>query len=580
MSRKTAALLVVLILLPLVRVSSTYHVFSRTIDEPAHVEAGTEWLTKNTYDRDTEHPPLARAAEALAAMVWRGGDEVIHARAGNLPFLLIALIVVGVWTRRLFGTTTALLAMAIFGALPPVLGHAGLATTDCAAMAMTLLALYRFALWFETPSWRNALILGVVIALGLLSKFSFLVYFPIGALSLMAMRLKVPRVRQLPAMALIAALLVWAGYKFDVGNLNDARLKVLTPDAVQFVAASYAKAPGYEWVRPDLILKCRRDCTEAAKVGVTGIDFVDWAKAAGYPSPLALRSGRDTMKGAPPVRRRFLGTVLEPFRVVAHDIARRGTIPAPLFFAGIDVVRHHTEVGHPAFLLGRSGDHGWWYYFPVVFFFKTPVAFVLLCIAGIVMIVRRGSSVARGVAIAPIVMLIPAMTSGINIGLRHILPLYPFFAIAAAYAVTMEDRRPRLSGQARAPVLHLLAILLLAWYFIAGAVAHPDYLAYFNECAAHPENIATDSKLDWGQDLKRLGEVVASEHLAPLHVAAFGDSGRYVNAPPLHPNERVTGWIALSETKLHYPGGEGYRWLESYKPVRRVGKSIRLYYLK
>jgi 4-amino-4-deoxy-L-arabinose transferase-like glycosyltransferase len=560
-NRGVVAAFVLLTLLPLARVASTHYVFSRTIDEPVHVEAGNEWLTQHTYDRDPEHPPLARAAEALASRFGRDDDPVIRARAGNLPFLAIALVVVALWTSRLFGNATALLAVAIFGALPPVLAHSGLATTDCAAMAMTALALYRFDVWLEKPSWRNAIFCAVAVGLGLLSKFSFVIFFPMGAIALIVMRRSMFRIRQLPAIVLIAMALVWAGYKFTMGSLNDARLKALPPDTLPHVAASYDKAPGYEWVRPDLIARARADCGIAAKAGVTGVDFADWAKHAGYPSPLAGRFGRDTMAGAPPLHRRAVDVVLEPFRAAAHRLALI-PIPAPLFFAGIEMVRLHSAAGHPAFFLGRSGARGWWYYFPVIFFFKSPLAFVVLAVAGVVLLLRNRC----GIALAPILMFIPPMLSSINIGVRHILPVYPLLAICAAYAAMR---------------LRWIAVLLLIWYFAATALAHPDYLAYFNEAAGrHPEAIAVDSNLDWGQDLKRLGKVIDREHLAPVHVAVFGDWNRYAKtATALHPNERVTGWVALSETMPRLKDGDGFRWLDAYKPVKRVGKSIRLYYI-
>ena len=53
-------LLVLLTVLPLIRVASTYHVFSETADEPVHLAAGFQRLTSDRYDLDPEHPPLAR----------------------------------------------------------------------------------------------------------------------------------------------------------------------------------------------------------------------------------------------------------------------------------------------------------------------------------------------------------------------------------------------------------------------------------------------------------------------------------------------------------------------------------------
>src|SRR5205085_10155309 len=133
---------------------------------------------------------LARAFLALDSVISgakpEGGDVVsignsivmrndryrrnlFGARAGNLPFFLLAMIAVGFWTRRLFGDSAALVSLALFGALPPILGHAGLATTDLAAAAMTVTALFFFARWLDTPSWPNALFVTVTCGLGLLS---------------------------------------------------------------------------------------------------------------------------------------------------------------------------------------------------------------------------------------------------------------------------------------------------------------------------------------------------------------------------------------------------------------------------
>jgi len=201
---------------------------------------------------------------------------------------------------------------------------------------------------------------------------------------------------------------------------------------------------------------------------------------------------------------------------------------------------------------------------------------VILSLAGIALMIWRGSGAVRGVALAPLLMLVPAMTAGINIGLRHILPLYPLLAICAAYAAATWWR-PN--------ALRWVVAILLGWYFVATAIAHPDYLAYFNELAgAHPEEIATDSNLDWGQDIQRLDDFVRREKIEHLHVAVFGNWQRFsMPAELLVRGTPATGWIAVSEVELKLGGrndrGEGYEWLNAYKPVRRIGKSIRVYYI-
>lgn len=504
-------LVALLAIVPVARIVATYPVFSQTIDEPVHIGAGFEWLTTPYGSAfDPEHPPLARALFGLdtwlhgVRLAPRAGDlrvdvgnallyrdahyvrNLAAARAGNLPFFLLALAAVGLWTRRLFGDVEALVAMALFGTLPPILAHAGLATTDMAVTAFVALALYALATWLDAPTWPRTLLLGTTVGLGLLTKFSFALYFALGALVvLLFARKKMPS--RLLAAALLAALLVWAGYKFDVGTLAEARQTT-------------------------------------------------------YPPSAHVTSG-----------------------ALAHI-----PIPAPYFFAGLEFVRWHAQQGHPAFLLGDVSDTGWWYYFPVVWFFKSPLPFVLLSLGGVAWLLgRRKNREAAAVALAPLVMLLPTMTGGIDIGIRHILPLYPFLTIAAAHALVALWRRRRVA-----------AVVLAGWLAIETTLAHPDYLAWFNELAgSHPERIANDSNLDWGQDLLRLANVAQREHLTPLYLAYFGsaDPHRHLaEFAPLPPNTPVHGWVAISEMNLAL-NPDLFGWLETREPVGRVGKSIRLY---
>jgi 4-amino-4-deoxy-L-arabinose transferase-like glycosyltransferase len=600
--RSKALLLVALIALPVLRIASTYRVFSQTADEPFHIAAGFQWLTTSRYDLDAEHPPLARAALALDARLHdakpAGGDAVsigndllerdnqyrrnlFGARTGNLPFFLLGAAIVGLWTRRLFGDSAALLSLALFGALPPILGHAALATTDMAAAATTAMALFLFARWLDEPSWRQAILVAVACGLGLLSKFSFLVFFPFGAAALVighvvsrgASRAKL-RIAHFAVGVLIAFVMVWAGYKFSTGTLNDAQLQLFNPLLPPHAAATYATTPGYDWVRLDLLERYYRYSEDTAKRFGHGVDFVDWAKAAGYPSPMAGRHG-NTMTGAPPLPPVTVSDRLrEPIRAGWQNLAIHHRIPAPTFLAGLEEVERHSSAGHAGFLLGSYRDHGWWYYFPVIIFFKTPLAFLILALIGIAVMIRSRTPEAIGVALCPMAMLLPTLTTGINIGVRHVLPLYPLLTICAAPAIVTVWRRSRIA-----------VVVLLAWYFVATALAHPDYMSYFNEAARnHPERIAADSNLDWGQDLLRLATVVREEHIDHLHLAYFGtaDWHRLVPAAEELPQFKpVHGWVAVSENEMTFgwPTNErdAFAWLRAYEPAKRVGKSIRLY---
>ena len=561
------------------RIAATWRVFSQTVDEPIHVAAGHQWLREGKYDLDVEHPPLARILFALdsrdAAVtgdrVQRGNQlferdgryqrNLAFARAGNLPFFLLALFVVFAWTRKLAGDAAGLVAAALFAALPPILAHAGLTTTDMPAAATTIAALYAFAIWLDRPSWPRAALLGVAIAAGLLSKFSFLLLFPLGAAILAAFQFRRIRWRHFAAVVPIVLFLVAAAYRFERGSLRDARLITAVPGTAEQIAARYSQAPGYDWVRPDILIAYYDYANAAARAGVAGVDFVDWAKASGYPSPRAGRSGRDTMQGAPPPAPKPLA---EPLRALWHRLIVLPELPGVAFLTGADYVRLHSLLGHgEAWLFGENRPSGYWYYFPVVVFFKTPLAFLLFAVAGFVWLARRR---ALPLVLIPLAMLGVSMTSRINIGVRHVLPLYPFLTIAAACGVVLLWQRSR-----------VVVVLLGAWYLIATAVAHPDYLSYFNEAAGrHPERIAADSNLDWGQDLLRLAAVVKDE---PLHISYFGTAQWWEHLPKARELEPrcTTGWVAVSEMIYLRHHGAELRWLTRFEPERRVGTSIRLY---
>ena len=592
--RSRKALWVLLVAVPVLRIVSTYRVFSQTNDEPFHVAAGYQWLTTPGYDLDPEHPPLARlflAVDAVASGATPSGAGALSignsilernssyrrnlfgARLGNLPFFLLSLLIVGLWTKRLFGNTAAIVAVAFFGALPPILGHAALATTDMAAAATSVTALYLFDRWLEEPGWSRAIVVAIAIGAGLLAKFSFLIFFPCGALVLILARRRF-RVAHAALMMLIASAIVWAGCKFSVGSLNDARLKAFIPGLPPHTAAEYATMPGYEWVRLDLVERYYSYSEDSLKRAGHGVDFVDWAKAAGYPSPQAGRHG-NTLAGSPPLPVPTISEqLLEPLRAAWQHIAIHDRIPAPEFFAGLEMVEHHSSAGNAGFLLGEFRDHGWWYYFPVVLFFKTPLAFTALALGGIVLLIRTRDPAAIGVALAPVAMLLPALTTGINIGVRHVLPLYPLLTIAAAFAVVTLWERWRVA-----------IILLLSWFLIATTLAHPDYVSYFNEAAgSHPERIAVDSNLDWGQDLLRLADVARREHIDHLYLSYFGSANWRALVPvaeELPQFTHVHGWVAISENQMVFgwPSNrrDAYAWLRTYEPVKRVGKSIRLY---
>jgi hypothetical protein len=166
----------------------------------------------------------------------------------------------------------------------------------------------------------------------------------------------------------------------------------------------------------------------------------------------------------------------------------------------------------------------------------------------------------------------------IDLGVRHILPVYPMLAIIGGHAVTSLFRHSRFAAAA--------AGLLVAWVVVDSVRAHPDYMAHFNEFAgSHPETILCESDLDWGQDLDRLRQSLERRGIQEFSVAYFGtvrlDKAGLPHYGPVSPTEPARGYVAVSLHGLNidYKKHGSFAWLKSYHPIERIGKSIDLFYI-
>jgi hypothetical protein len=177
---------------------STARTFSGTVDEPAHLDAGMQWLSTGEYTYDLPHPPLARAAIAFgpylhglrttgapnvygegAAILGAGQhyvDTLASARHGTIWFFLILAFVVWAWARRLTGEVGAAIAALLVATNPNLLAHAGLATTDMGCAAMTTLALFTAVWWLDDVSWWRSILVGAAIGLAVSSRLSALAF--------------------------------------------------------------------------------------------------------------------------------------------------------------------------------------------------------------------------------------------------------------------------------------------------------------------------------------------------------------------------------------------------------------------
>jgi len=238
-----------LVAIATIAILSTARTFSGTVDEPAHIAAGMQWLTTDRYDYDLQHPPLGRIAAAIgpylhgarstgAPGVYDEGarilgtgrqyvDMLASARHGEIVFFLILAGAVWFWSRRLLGDAGAATATLLLVTNPNVLAHAGLATTDIAAAAMTTVALFAGVVWLERPSWTRTIVLAVAIGAAVSSRLSAIAF--VGGPLAVAYALRAWAVRdwrldpggrvalgKVAALAAGALLVVWAVYRFTL----------------------------------------------------------------------------------------------------------------------------------------------------------------------------------------------------------------------------------------------------------------------------------------------------------------------------------------------------------------------------
>jgi hypothetical protein len=255
----------------------------------------------------------------------------------------------------------------------------------------------------------------------------------------------------------------------------------------------------------------------------------------------------------------------------------------PGYFEGLLSLTRHNGEGWRAYLMGSFSRHGWWYYFPVAFLVKTPTGVLLGCLIALACLRRRVMPVLLLICLVlpPAVYFALAVRSSINIGVRHILPVYPFLFVVLAYLLV--EFAPRWSTVA---VLALVAVESLSIY--------PHELSFFNWASGGPvygPHYLLDSNVDWGQDVSALARFTRTHDAAPLCTALFssapldyyGIQSRDLNQtgmPEGIANLRCV--MAISANPLYglYDATKKYQFVREQKPWARIGYSIYLYDLR
>lgn len=509
---------------------STYRFFGHTWDEPEHLAAGMQLLDRGQYTYDLQHPPLARLAIAIGpylAGVRTFGEVGPSGEQEGRDLLYKS------------GNYDRILTLARLGVLPFLV-----------ILLAATWALVRHILGETTALLATFFLTTTPVVLGHASVAALDV--PAAAMCTLTLYLLV-RWIEMPTWR--ASLLLGLGGGLAVGTKLSA-IPFLAVCATALLLTRLVLGTPSTFPPPAAISRYFR----ATGLVISGVLIA-----------LTLAYGG---------RFEYLPD---------HTYGSAPHIPVPLAAeklpAGIGELLKHNREGHLSFLLGEVRKTGWWYFYLVALAVKTPLPLLLLGAAGLALLAQAGIRQRDWRLLMPgacftAILLFCCAYSRINIGVRHVLVLYPFLAAGAAYATMRAwQARHRLSART-------IIAALITWQSATLWTSYPDYLPYFNELAAHrPEAVLIDSDLDWGQDMRRLEQELNRRHVRTFSFAFRGTSDWIrEDLPPftyLPPNLPTTGWIAvdLLARLMLTQGGDGFAWLDAYRPVTRIGKTIDLYYI-
>jgi 4-amino-4-deoxy-L-arabinose transferase-like glycosyltransferase len=472
---------------------------SETFDEPCHMYAGYRSLKYGDFGINPEHPPLVKMVAALplvhltdvpedqkrffrldCATGGMGllssngtGRQLFRARSAAAIFALALMIVLFLAVREMFGKGPAFLALVLAVFDPNLLANGALVTTDMAVTCLLLAAVYAFWRYARRPTIARLLICGLAAGLTLAAKHSGLFVLPLlGVLALVhwAMPEKIddaPNVEgrgrralrlvgALAAITVIAFAILWSFYGFR-----------------------YRARPAPLDIAPSL---------------------------SAYSTPLAKT----------------------PINKPLVFLERWHLLPESYLYGLIDVL--YVSHGRPTFLLGNWYLTGKWYYFPAALVIKCTLAFMALLLVAVVALVLHQKSAGTEptqsrvparrllvLVLPPLLYLLMSMTSKLNIGFRHVLPMVPFLIAFAAAAAWQLWRRSR--------AWSVVVALLVAFHVFSSLRSFPDYLPYSNELfggTAKTYLVLNSSNVDWGQGLKETANYLNDHNDGDCWLAYFG----------------------------------------------------------
>jgi tetratricopeptide (TPR) repeat protein len=481
-SRKITACVALALLAALIfQLASASRANSITWDEGHHLFDGYTIWKHADYGLNPEVPPLVKLVSAIPILqmplfvpplqgrysqteafldgqdfIFRNDTEklLFRARMTSSIFMVALAIAIFATGYEMFSPLAALIGLAFLVFDPNFLAHGALVTTDVGIACFIFLSIYLAYRYTMRPSIPRLVLVGFVAGLALVTKFTGLLVLPM--LFLLA----------------VAELL----------QARDWRLftrRIAASIVITFISL------GVLW-------------------SFYGFRYNTRPSGLQPNPPLA-----DYLKGVPnPKDAQHLAL-----------LARTHLLPEAYIYGLANT--KITENADTSYFFGHIYRHGHWFYFPVAFLIKSTIPLLLLLIAALIIIVTGRLKHRRELLfllLPCVIYLAVAMHSDMNIGIRHILPVYAFLYVlvgAAAASLVHLDRRWS----------YPLALLLL-WQVVASVRVAPAYMAYANEAWGGPQSVHKylgDANSDWGQQLKSAKQYLDSRGVKDCWIAYFVD---------------------------------------------------------
>ena len=443
---------------------------SQTYDEAYHLFAGFEYWKHADFGRNPEHPPLVKLLAAVPVLplhlhepppvapslfkiqdFLNGSHFLYAANADNILirgrmvvalFSIMLAILIFLAAREIFNPSIAILALGLFVFEPVILANGALVTTDMPLTCLFFAAVYSFYRYIRNRSVSRLLLCAVATALTIVAKHSGILILPTLLLLALSELFTAPPQAKL-------------GFNSTTQDRHRVREFALAFAAILLVSYTFLWA-----------VYCFR---YAARPGQLQMNPTLAVYTTGLSSPLK--------------------------RSIITFFATHHLFPEAYLYGWVDILR--IPGMRSTFVFGRIFPSGRWFFFPAFFIIKSTLTLLIFLLLVPFARIHKRRREFLFLTIPVIFFVIVAISSMLNLGVRHILPIYPFCILLAAAAAS--------SFAMRLPVTKFVVGALLLLTVFSSLHTFPNYLAYSNELAGGSSRTfldVSDSNVDWGQGLK------------------------------------------------------------------------------